>query len=277
MGVDVDRLLSHASAALVGGGLYLTGDDNLRITTIGALANAVLAIEGRLVTPEGVAIPIAERHVPSSSYATLSQILPMSEGILTHLQVRATSGAALRGHCFAVVEVVRGGGTNAQPLGTLLADYVTATGRLAWPGSPIASSIAGPGRLRSITGTDPAAGVEVSETVPAGVRWRLVMAVLRLTTDATVVNRVVEVIIDDGVNIAAQLAGNVNEPASSTFRYNIMDSGFVGAMAGSDFAVPIPGNLILGPGFRFRTTTLSLQAADNWAAPQYLVEEWLEG
>jgi hypothetical protein len=277
MGVDVDRLLSHASAALVGGGLYLTGDDNLRITTIGALAGAVLAIEGRLVTPEGVAIPIAERHVPSSAYATLTQILPMSEGILTHLQVRATSGAALRGHCFAVVEVVRGGGTNAQPLGTLLADYVTATGRLAWPGSPIASSISGPGRLRSIAGTDPAAGVEISETVPPGVRWRLVSFQGTLTTSAAVANRFPGILIDDGTTVLLFSRSLAAQTASNGVNHSWADWGAQSTTLGSPNALPIPPGLILAAGFRIRTSTAALDVGDNWTAPQYLVEEWLEG
>lgn len=277
MGVDVDRLLSHASAALVGGGLYLTGDDNLRITTIGALANAVLAIEGRLVTPEGVAIPIAERHVPSSAYATLTQILPMSEGILTHLQVRATSGAALRGHCFAVVEVVRGGGTNAQPLGTLLADYVTATGRLAWPGSPIASSTAGAGRVRSITGTDPAAGVELAETVPAGVRWRLLSLTANLVTSAVVATRVVRFLMDDGASMFFRTNGSAGQGASNAFQYSFASGASVPGTPSVDILVPAPSALILSAGSRIRTSTQAIDPGDNWGPPQYLVEEWLEG
>jgi hypothetical protein len=277
MGVDVDRLLSHASAALVGGGLYLTGDDNLRITTIGALANAVLAIEGRLVTPEGVAIPIAERHVPSSAYATLSQILPMSEGILTHLQVRATSGAALRGHCFAVVEVVRGGGTNAQPLGTLLADYVTATGRLAWPGSPIASSVAGVGRLRSITGTNPAAGAEISETVPAGVRWRLLALQASMVTGAAVANRLPALVIDDGVSELwrSNPLGNLTATTTTRLSWGV-DTVNAASSGGTEWEIALPP-MVLPPGARLRTSTSAIQAADDWGAPQYLVEEWLEG
>jgi hypothetical protein len=92
MGVDVDRLLSHASAALVGGGLYLTGDDNLRITTIGALAGAVLAIEGRQVSPEGTPVPIAERHVPSSATTPAPRRFPVAEGILTNAAAARNDG-----------------------------------------------------------------------------------------------------------------------------------------------------------------------------------------
>jgi hypothetical protein len=277
MGVDVDRLLSHASAALVGGGLYLTGDDNLRITTIGALAGAVLAIEGRLVSPEGVPVPFAERHVPSSAYASLSQIIPIAEGILTHLQVRATTGSALRGHVFAIVEVVRGGGTNAQPLGTILQGYVTATQRLAWPGSPMESSTAGAGRLRSITGTDPAAGAEMSETVPAGVRWRFVSLKVALVTSAVVANRTTSFIFDDGTNSLLQIYNGIAVAASAAQTYNVGDFGTFGSIAGTFSLVSAPATLILPAGARIRTTTNNLDVGDNYGAPQYLVEEWLEG
>jgi hypothetical protein len=33
----------------------------------------------------------------------------------------------------------------------------------------------------------------------------------------------------------------------------------------------------MGGGHRFRTVTNNLDAGDNWGAPQYLVEETLEG
>ena len=36
-------------------------------------------------------------------------------------------------------------------------------------------------------------------------------------------------------------------------------------------------DLILLAGHRIRTSTSSLQAGDDWGAPQLLVEEWLEG
>jgi hypothetical protein len=277
MGVDVDRLLSHASAALVGGGLYLTGDDNLRITTIGALANAVLAIEGRLVTPEGVAIPFAERHVPSSTYTSTSQVLPIAEGILTHLQVRATSGSALRGHVFAVVEVVRGGSSNAQPLGTILQGYVTATQRLAWPGSLMESSTAGVGRVRSITGTNPAAGVEISETVPAGVRWRLLSLWFTLTTSAVVANRTPRIVIDDGATEYYRAGSGFQQTASGTAVYEASAAPTTAATGGGPNMFGIPYNHVLAAGHRFRTSTVALDAGDDYSAPQYLVEEWLEG
>lgn len=257
-------------------GLYLTGEDNLRLTTFGGVAGVTVVLEGRLVDASGRVIPIAERHLPSSNYTSTQTIHNLAAGVLTNVQLRASVGSVARGGVFAVLEIVRGTTVNAQATGTLLQGYVTSAARLAWPGSPIESSTAGVGRLRSITGTDPAANTEISETVPAGVRWRLVAAKLILVTDANVANRNVELIVDDGAGSFLQLSGVSTQPASLTVRYNLSSAGAAGALGGNDVLIPIPPNLWLGPGFRFRTQTNLLQVTDNYAAPQYVVEEFIE-
>src|SRR3954467_4562200 len=190
-----------ARAALLDApGLYLTGEDHLRLTTFGGVAGATVVLEGRLVTIDGRVVPLAETHTPNSNYTSKANTFALAEGVLTNVQLRASSASLLGGGVFAVLEVVRGLTTNAQALATLLQGYVTTNARLAWPGSPIQASTAGAGRLRSITGTDPAANVEISETVPAGVRWRILTLAATFATDATVASRVPALVIDDGTN-----------------------------------------------------------------------------
>src|SRR5213592_2214118 len=140
------------------GGLYVTGEDNLRLTTIGSLAGVTVALEGRRVTPSGCIVPLGERHVASSNRVASSNIFPLGDGVLTHVQLRASAGAPRRGQTFAILEVVRGRDGTVQPLATLLQGYVTTTPKLAWPGIPIGASSDGPGLIRSVTGTNPAAG-----------------------------------------------------------------------------------------------------------------------
>jgi hypothetical protein len=263
-------------ALLGGGGLYLTGEDSLRITTIGALAGGVVALEGRLVTPDGCVVPIAERHVPNSNYTAASQIFPVAEGVLVNAQLRVTTGTAVRGHVFAFLEIVRGTGSSAQPLGTLLQGYLTSGARLPWPGAAIESSVNGPGRLRSITGTDPAAGVEISETVPAGVRWRLHAFRLTFVTSAVVANRIPTLFIDDG-SIRVFGAASAAQPASQTLQYYWASYGAKDtATSQAALQLVLPTPLILGPGYRIQTATTLLDVGDNYGAPQYLVEEWIE-
>jgi hypothetical protein len=131
--------------------------------------------------------------------------------------------------------------------------------------------------MRSITGTDPAAGVEISETVPAGVRWRLLSFRAVIVTDATVANRQPSLIVDDGTNTVHQSGANAAVAASAGAGY--MWGAGVGAFGatGNGNQGSVPNPLMLAAGFRLRTSTLLFAGGDNWGAPQYLVEEWLEG
>jgi hypothetical protein len=268
---------SDAQRALLDSpGLYLTGEDNLRVTTFGGVAGVTVVMEGRLVTPDGRIVPLAERHIPNSNYTAATSIFGLAEGTLTNVQLRASSAGVLGGGVFAILEIVRGGGTNAQALGTLLQGYVTTNARLAWPGSPILPSTAGAGRLRSITGTDPAAGVEISETVPTGVRWRVISFTATLVTDATVANRIPRLQVDDGANVVATVTSTVGQTASVTAAWSWADWGAIPTSLTNANMQPLPANLWLPPGYRIRTLTAAIVAGDNWGAPQYLVEEFIE-
>src|SRR5436189_4266518 len=92
----------------VSGGVYLTGEDNLRVTTIGALAGAAVAMEGRIVQPDGRILAFAERHVPNSNYTSAVTIHGLGEGLLSHVQLRGSAGTIERGHVYAILEIVRG-------------------------------------------------------------------------------------------------------------------------------------------------------------------------
>jgi hypothetical protein len=268
---------SDAQRALLDSpGLYLTGEDNLRLTTIGAVAGVTIVMEGRLVTMDGRVVPLAERHTPNSNYTAATSIFGLAEGTLTNVQLRASSAGLLGGGVWCVLEIVRGGGSNAQALGTLLQGYATTNGRLAWPGSLILPATFGAGRLRSITGTDPAANNEISETVPTGVRWRLLSFYFTLVTDANVANRNVRLVIDDGTNTFLRVGSNQNHGATTTAAYIAAELGFTGSVSFEPFVIPLPTGIWLSPGSRIRTNTGLMQVGDNYSAPQYSVEEFIE-
>lgn len=129
--------------------------------------------------------------------------------------------------------------------------------------------------MRSITGTNPAAAAEISETVPVGSRWKFKGMRAVLTTSATVANRNVTLTIDDGTNTILSGGAVYNQAASAAFTYWFAP-GLTNSVQTSVIAqVPIPptDTLILPSGYRIRTLTGALQAGDDWGAPQYLVEE----
>lgn len=257
-------------------GVYLTGEDHLRLTTIGALAGAVVALEGRRISPEGIIVPFAERHVPNSDRTAATTLHGLGEGLLTHAHLRLSSGTGTAGHVFGFLEIVRGLTGAIQPLATLLQGYIATVPRLAWPGSPIGSALTPNGRHRVITGSDPAAGAEISETVPAGARWRLAIFNFGLQASAAAANRLPLLTIDDGASIVWQVGANVALTANLLGVYRTAIGAAASVIGTQHYTLPLPSHLMLLPGYRIRTVTTALDVGDNYTAPIYVVEEFLD-
>jgi hypothetical protein len=257
-------------------GLYLTGEDNLRLTTWGALAGAIVTVEGRVIRPDGVLEPFVETDTPNSDRTAKTKIIRRAEGFLTNVTIRVSTGSAIRGHVFALLDIIRGDTGGVVSLGTLCQGYVTNAGRLTWPEGPNEPHAAGFGRIRTIVGTDPAAGVEISETVPAGARWRLQTFGYTFVTDATVANRRPVFTVDDGANVLWEDFVNVAQTATQTVKYRAGATGSAALYDTLAYRMVVPTWFLLAAGSRIRTVTAGLVAGDNFGAPIYSVEEWLE-
>lgn len=266
-----------ARPALVGAaGHYFTGEDNLRLTSWNSVASAVVTLTGRFLHVDGHIEPFSGRHVPNTDRTAATSTFRRAEGWLLDLSVSVSGATLIRGQTFVRVDVVRGLGTSDDVLSTLLRGYVTSGQRLGWPGSPQEDPLDGQGALRSVAGTNPAAGAEISETVPTGARWCVLAFFAELVTDAAAANRLVRVTLDDGTTVYYRTGSAFTHTASLTIGYA---SGTIGAQleaSGSTALCPLPVGHRLLAGHRIRTTTTALQAGDNWGAPQMLVEEWLE-
>jgi len=258
-------------------GLYLTGDDHLLITTLNANASAALTIGGRVLDERGRIVPFEQRIVPNTDRTAATALVRLPCGWLQNFTIRASSGSPIYGQTFVRADLVRGDNTGQTPLATLAQGLVTAHQRLGWPGTPLAATLERPGVLRSITGSDPAANAEWSETVPTGARWRLLSVLAIMVADANVANRNFRIIIDDGTNNLIRIGSNYNQTAGNTVGYTIGAFGFIGSLNFDPMPVPLPPNIVLLAGWRIRSETSARQVGDNWAAPQLLVEEWLEG
>lgn len=260
-----------------GAGFYFADDHALRVTSQNITAALSLAIAGRFLDPrDGRPNDFRHPHVPNTDRSAKSEDWQLGAGWLENLTVRVSSGAPMLGATFVTVDVVRGRGGAAIVVATLAAGYVTARTPLAWPGESAARSIDGAGNLRSITGTNPAAGAEISETVPTGARWRLRSLRATLVASAAAANREVSLIVDDGAAIYGAFPSTVNQTAGLTRAYTASPAGVRGAAAtATEITIAIP-DLWLPAGHRFRTVTTNLDVGDDWSAPQYSVEEQLE-
>lgn len=263
--------------SLIGGpGFYFTGEDCLQISSWNSLAAVGLVVSGRFLQIDGTVEVFKETHTPNTNRTVATSVFPRVEGWLLDLSIVVSGAAPQRGQTFVRVDVVRGQNSAATALSTLVQGYVTATKRLAYPGSPIEDSLAGQGCIRSITGTDPAANVEVLESVPTGARWRLMSLIVTLVTDANAATREVALAVDDGVNVYCRIPATETQAASLSRRWQFAHATpFAGLNQDATIPVMFPP-LVLAAGHRISTITTARQVTDNYGAPQYLVEEWME-
>lgn len=255
----------------------VTLDDSLQVSSWNALASVRLTIRGFVRNPEGLWLPFSGEHVPNTDRTINSTLIGLPDGELTNVSVFVSAAAPIIGQTFVRLQIIRGSAAAGTIQATLAAGYVTAVQPLAFPGSGVRRSVDGPGALRSITGTDPAAGVEIAETVPTGARWKLLTMQFTLVTDATVANRNVSVGFDDGATLYGQYNNNVNTTAGLAHVHSAGAAIGFSTTSGSERHISTPVDMVQLAAHRIRTITANLQAGDNYGAPQLLVEEWLEG
>lgn len=250
---------------------YITADTKLNISYACAVAGLTLQVTARILLPDGT-ISLNSFSVTMLSDRSRNGIqYQLAEGFLLSLTM-APSSATGNYRVYAWARLQQGG---AQ-VQLLCAGYPTQGRFLTWPQPTLENEQEGTGAIVSVTGTLQAAGAEISETVPTNAMWELVSFHYGLTTSATVATRNTSLVIDDGTNVVwAGAQGAFTQAASLTYGY----SHFHGANTVTGQTVSeigaIPWAIKLLAGFRIRTVTTALQAADQYTAPQYLVKEWL--
>jgi hypothetical protein len=256
---------------------WTTGEDNLRVTSICSVVGVTLKLQGRFVGPDGVITAASWDHICRSDRIPASEEYPLAPGAILNLVVFAGTGAPRIGQTFTIVQLIRGRGAAAIVLGVLLQNYVTATQAIAWPGTPIENSLVAEPLVRLVVGTQPAAGVEITETVPTNTRWQLLAVRLRLETSAAVATRRVLLQIQDATNVLAQYEPAGTQTASQGFGYHwSANMPLVYDATNALAQQPTSDPLLMSAGDVMKTTTFLLQAGDQFQAPIYRVREWLE-
>jgi hypothetical protein len=257
---------------------FLKVDDNLRLTSYNALASVRLEVRYRFFDCDGKIQASQEAQAPNTDRTAKSSIFVTPEGWLLGGEVFVSGAAPLIGQTYVVLEIVRGLGASALPLQVIAAGYVSAKQPLPFPNAQMYSTLDGGGAMRSISGTTPGAGAEISETVPTGARWEVLAFYAQLVTNATVVNRQVQLRIDDGANLFFVSPAGQNITATQTGLLSwVQGQGNQVIGNRADLVGPLPSYNRLPAGARMRTNTANIQAADQYGAVQYLVREWLEG
>jgi hypothetical protein len=140
--------------------------------------------------------------------------------------------------------------------------------------NPITGNAAEQGVIKPVTGTDPAANAEISESVPTGKWWELLAISVVLVQGITQTPQPM-LTIDDGTNVFyASLGASSAQNVSTTTRYTWAPGLTLTAGAAAAAATaPLPSGLILPAGYRIKTVTAGKGGNTDYGAPQILVRE----
>lgn len=260
--------------------LYVQRSDNIKLATFCSTAARLYCVIRYRSHDKGKPEVDIFEHTPNTNRAeaTTYRDCPVEgwlESISTYPILAA--GAVRRGQCFGSIGLQR---QRYEKGTTLTQGYISLADNLFWADGHGKGddSVDKPGIIRSILGTNPAAGNEIAEAVPTNARWRIIAMMYTLVTDATVANRTTSVSITDGTNEIYNFTGPGAQIASQTKLYQASTQE---AHRGSD-SLYIFGhhNLPLWPdllqGYTIGTRTNNLQAGDDYSAPRLWVMEWIE-
>lgn len=259
-----------------GDAVFVTGEDNLRLRSLNSAAGVTLTCSGRFVRLDGTMEPFEFKHTPNTDRTAASTLWKLGMGWLIDARIGVYAGTPITGQCWAILELVRGFTGAITDHAGLVSGYVTGAQPIAYPRGELRRSLDGPGNLRRI-GQNPAAGTEFSETVPAGARWRLVTMTFTFTTDATVANRFIKIRLDDGANAYAFFPALAAQAASLSNAYTLANGLNAQDVVSNQALIPYGVDISLAAGHRIQTSTVGLQAGDDYGAAAVYVEEWLEG
>lgn len=277
---DIDRIKpGHPSPAAVydPSPIYVTGEDFIRVKTFCSDAGAIVAVRGRVLRPDNVPVPIAESIVANSNRTNAFVLSGLAEGWLLGLEVFAGGATPGSERCYVIVDLVRGNVGAGSATQGLTKGYITNNTPLIWPYGADMLPQDGPGALFSTTIGVPSAGAEFSFTFPTNSRSEVIAIQAVLNTAVAVANRQPRLFFDDGANTfyAAPLGTTI--PASQVV--NISWGAGAGGPIIADLGVmaaPIPNNVFMAGGFRLRSVTGALQAADQWNGIFLLRREWID-
>lgn len=179
-----------------------------------------------------------------------------------------------QGECYASLSLL----VNGDPLYSLCSGLIYAIKGISYPVSPAIDQRVGGGRIYSPTVANPAAGAEISVTVPGNCFWKVLTMRAPLVTDATVANRRVHVrYTRDGIPfpIMIDTFSDVDQTASLTRTYNFGHfSDQTTRTDGGAIQIALPDQFLLKSATTLTTVTTGLVAGDNWGDVVLWVEEF---
>lgn len=180
------------------------------------------------------------------------------------ITISMTSVNILRGDCFVTASLI----INGDLIQDLTSGYISSNRGVSWPTTDLQESQPPIGLYTSANGSDPAAGNNISITVPDNQMWRVHNVKFQLVAAAAAASRVVHVLFTRGSLVVYEGISATAQIISETKNYHVQHQTVGGSVAAADeIIIPMPPYIDLFPGDTITTVTDAKNAGDNYGIP----------
>jgi hypothetical protein len=256
------------------GALYVTNEDRILIQANASIGCNV-TLQYKILRPDGRVIVSKESlSVPGRSGAILlsRQLTP---GLLLSASLVSNTFFTIDEFLFASLGIFQGAASTINREQTLCGGYITNDEGISYPNGGYHEQTEGMGVHVAYNMGTPGAGQELSYTIPSNSMFRPFAFSATLTTSATVANRQVQLICDEGSgsNYFKSPLG-VAQAASLVWVYSFAKYPFATLQFNNDQLIFFDNVMKMTATLRIRTVTLGLQAGDQWSLSRLLGEQW---
>lgn len=253
--------------------VYIGRDDRLYVRSVSIVSTRAARIAGRLLHADGIIRPFRfDFNIPAGALNV--QVFQLAEGYLLSATVGILSAGTDPGQSYAELGLLRGRTADLDRVQVLTSGTLDLVSPIGWPGGPMKLSTEGVGWMRQFAIGDPAAGAEWTNTFTGSIRVKIRSVRFQLVTDATVANRFPRVEFVIGATVLWRSHPHDAQIASETRDYNFALQGeYVQAVGQNEHQNFLP-DMYLENGMVVRSSTVGLQAGDNYGAPQVIIEHW---
>ena len=240
------------------------GNEPLPAPSVPAQGNYIITIQRTIA------------NLPTASPQIIT--IPLAEGYLLSLSCTCVNALA-RGATFVRAWINRTTATVATPNSTnmLLADYVTQAANVGWPLARVLYPTEGPGNIRTVSITNPAAGADWTAFVPSNARWRVQNWNAQLAIANAGTPRIIRSIVQDTlVNIYWEGQPNQAAAINTTVQVSAASGQFTSAVDTALINLALPSPCFVPSAGAVRVLTTNINAGDQWSAIRLEVEEWID-
>lgn len=156
------------------------------------------------------------------------------------------------------------------------AGYVSGKRGISWPKSENTIPELTKGNIEMVYSADPAAGVELSLTVPAYENWKVRAISFNLVAAAVAASRIVHLVFETASYPMYNVIAGTAVTSGQTKRFSgIPHFNSLALADDNDIIIPLPGDLVLPGNAVIKTETTALNAGDNFDSMLVLVEKYI--